>query len=346
MPKELPKLSRSPLDDLFSTQEQRDDEQLERVNIVDINDIDNFKNHPFYVRDDAAMEDLVDAIKSEGILMPCIIRPKANGRYEMISGHRRRHAALRLGISVLPCLVRNLSDYDATKLMVLSNQSRPYLLPSEKARSYGMYYDEMKKQAGRPKKNSDPLGPDFSKGRSSDLNLSPVGTNLRSDDELAQMVGESRNQIHRYLRIRKLIPELLQWVDNSVEKPADKDALQMALRPAVELSYLTENNQRTVLEFCNSSMLTPSHAQAIALRKMQNNNQFTAQAVYDLLQQEKPNQKEKVSLSVDKFNRYFPPDTSAKDIEKGIFKALDFYMEAKSREQVNRSAPQRDKLFK
>lgn len=329
MPKELPKLNRSPLDDLFSTQEQRDDEQLERVNIVDINDIDNFKNHPFYVRDDAAMEDLVEAIKSEGILMPCIIRPKANGRYEMISGHRRRHAALRLGISVLPCLVRNLSDYDATKLMVLSNQSRPYLLPSEKARSYGMYYDEMKKQ-----------------GQRSDLTSSPVGTKLRSDDELAQMVGESRNQIHRYLCIRKLIPEFLKMVDNSIEKPADKDALQMALRPAVELSYLTENNQRTVLEFCNSSMLTPSHAQAIALRKMQNNNQFTAQAVYDLLQQEKPNQKEKVSLSVDKFNRYFPPDTSAKDIEKGIFKALDFYMEAKSREQVNRSAPQRDKLFK
>ena len=325
MANELPKLDRSPLNDLFSTQEQRDDEQLERVNIIDINDIDNFKNHPFYVRDDKAMDDLVDAIKSEGILMPCIIRPLANGRYEMISGHRRRHAAMRIGMEYLPCLVRTLTDYDATKLMVLSNQSRPYLLPSEKAKSYGMYYDEMKKQ-----------------GKRVDLTSSPLGTKLRSDDELAQMVGESRNQIHRYLCIRKLIPELLQMVDNSVEKPDNPEALQMAMRPAVEMSYLTQNNQKIVLEFMQSSMITPSHAQTIKLRKMQDNNSFTPQTVYDLLQQEKPNQKEKVSLSVDKFNRYFPPDTSAKDIEKGIFQALDFYMEAKSREQVKRTEPKQN----
>lgn len=338
MAKELPKLDRSPLSDLFSTQEQRDDEHLERVNIIDINDIDNFKNHPFYVRDDKAMDDLVDAIKSEGILMPCIIRPIENGRYEMISGHRRRHAAMRIGMEHLPCLVRNLTDYDATKLMVLSNQSRPYLLPSEKAKSYGMYYDEMKKQPGRPKKNNlSPVGTDFLS--TTDITSSPTGTKLRSDDELAQMVGESRNQIHRYLCIRKLIPELLQMVDNSVEKPDDPEALQMAMRPAVEMSYLTQNNQKIVLEFMQSSMITPSHAQTIKLRKMQDNNSFTPQAVYDLLQQEKPNQKEKVSLSVDKFNRYFPPDTSAKDIEKGIFQALDFYMEAKSRGQVKQTEP-------
>lgn len=328
MPKELPKLSRSPLDDLFSTQEQRDDEQLERVNIVDINDIDSFKNHPYKVRDDAKMQELVDTISTNGILVPCIVRPKMNGRYEMIAGHRRKHAAMRAGIMQLPCLVRKLSDDEATILMVDSNSQREQILPSEKAFAYKMRLDAMNKQ-----------------GRRTDLTSVPVAQKLKnktSREELGELVGESQDQIRRYIRLTNLVPELLQWVDNSVEKPADKDALQMALRPAVELSYLTDNNQRIVLEFCQSSMLTPSHAQAITLRKMQNNNQFTAQAVYDLLQQEKPNQKEKVSLSVDKFNRYFPPDTSAKDIEKGIFKALDFYMEAKSRGQVKRTEPKQN----
>lgn len=313
----LPNLSRDSLDDLFTTQEQRDDEKLERVNVLQIDEIDNFTDHPYKVRDDAKMDELVDSIENYGIMVPCIVRPKDNGRYEMIAGHRRKHAALRAGVTQLPCIVRKLSDDEATILMVDSNSQREQLLPSEKAFAYKMRLDAMKRQ-----------------GQRSDLTSSPLATKLkkgRSDTELGELVGESKDQIRRYIRLTDLIPELLDAVDNSVEKPEDKDALRMALRPAVELSYLTPENQRVVLEFMKSSLTTPSHAQTILLRKMQDDHSFTPQAVFELLQQEKPNQKERVSLSIDKFNRYFPPNTSAKDIEKGIFRALDFYMEAKMR---------------
>lgn len=315
MAKDLPKLSRTSLDELFSTQEQRDDEQLERVNIININEIDNFENHPFKIRDDAKMDELVDTIRDNGVLVPCIVRPKQNGRYEMVAGHRRKHAALRAGLSQVPCLVRKLSDDEAVILMVDSNSQREQILPSEKAFAYKMKLEAMKKQ-----------------GQRSDLTSVPLAQKSKTSRELlGEQVGESQDQIRRYIRLTNLLPQILQMVDNGVEKPDDKDALCMALRPAVELSYLTPDNQCVVLEFMKSSLVTPSHAQTIVLRKMQNDNKFSPKAVYDLLQQEKPNQKEKVSLSVDKFNRYFPPNTSAKDIEKGIFKALDFYMEAKSR---------------
>ena len=313
----LPNLSRDSLDDLFTTQEQRDDEKLERVNVLQIDEIDNFTDHPYKVRDDAKMDELIDSIENYGIMVPCIVRPRDNGRYEMIAGHRRKHAALRAGITQLPCIVRKLSDDEATILMVDSNSQRWPLLTSEKAFAYKTRLDAMKRQ-----------------GQRSDLTSSPLATKLkkgRSDTELGELVGESKDQIRRYIRLTDLIPELLDAVDNSVEKPEDKDALRMALRPAVELSYLTPENQRVVLEFMKSSLTTPSHAQTILLRKMQDDHSFTPQAVFELLQQEKPNQKERVSLSIDKFNRYFPPNTSAKDIEKGIFRALDFYMEAKMR---------------
>lgn len=313
----LPNLSRDSLDDLFTTQEQRDDEKLERVNVLQIDEIDNFTDHPYKVRDDAKMDELVDSIENYGIMVPCIVRPKDNGRYEMIAGHRRKHAALRAGVTQLPCIVRKLSDDEATILMVDSNSQREQLLPSEKAYAYKMRLDAMKRQ-----------------GQRSDLTSVPVAQKLTSRAELGKAVGESQDQVRRYIRLTDLIPELLDAVDNSVEKPEDKDALRMALRPAVELSYLTQENQRVVWEFMKSSLTTPSHAQTILLRKMQDDHSFTPQAVFELLQQEKPNQKERVSLSIDKFNRYFPPNTSAKDIEKGIFRALDFYMEAKSREKI------------
>ena len=314
----LPNLSRDSLDDLFTTQEQRDDEKLERVNVLQIDEIDNFTDHPYKVRDDAKMDELIDSIENYGIMVPCIVRPKDNGRYEMIAGHRRKHAALRAGITQLPCIVRKLSDDEATILMVDSNSQREQLLPSEKAFAYKMRLDAMKRQAGRPvKKNGAPVEHHFS--------------GMKSRDILSEQVGESKEQVRRYIRLTDLIPELLECVDNSVEKPEDKDALRMALRPAVELSYLTPDNQRVVWEFMKSSLTTPSHAQTILLRKMQDDHSFTPQSVFELLQQEKPNQKERVSLSIDKFNRYFPPNTSAKDIEKGIFRALDFYMEAKMR---------------
>lgn len=322
MAKELPKLSRNSLDDLFSTQEQRDDEQLERVNIININEIDNFENHPFKIRDDAKMDELVDSIKDNGVLVPCIVRPKQNGRYEMIAGHRRKHAALRSGLEQVPSLVRKLSDDEAVILMVDSNSQRETILPSERAFAYKMKIEAMEHQ-----------------GYKSNSGLVETSsTSMKTRDIIAAKDGISGRQLSNYIRLTNLLPEILQMVDNSVEKPDDKNALCMAMRPAVELSYLTSDNQRTVLEFMQSSLLTPSHAQAIILRKMQDKNNFSAEAVYELLQQEKPNQKEKVSLSLDKFNRYFPPNTSAKDIEKGIFQALDFYMEAKSRNMEQQRA--------
>lgn len=328
MAKQLPHLNRDPLDDLFSTQADRDEEQLERVNLLQLDEIDGFPNHPFKVRDDIKMDELVDSIRDHGILVPCIVRPKENGRFEMVAGHRRRHAAMRAGVTAIPCLIRNLSDDEATIFMVDSNSQREQLLPSEKAFAYKMKLDAMKRQAGRPRKdNSAPVGPNL------------IGT--RSNQELAEESPDSKTQIQRYIRLTNLIPELLGAVDNSVEKPADKNAPCVAMRPAVELSYLTPENQRVVWEFMQTSLTTPSHAQTILLRKMQNDHSFTPQAVYELLQQEKPNQKERVSLSLDKFSRYFPPNTSARDIEKAIFRALDFYQKAKSKDQTQERMAQK-----
>ena len=266
MAKDLPKLSRTSLDELFSTQEQRDDEQLERVNIININEIDNFENHPFKIRDDAKMDELVDTIRDNGVLVPCIVRPKQNGRYEMVAGHRRKHAALRAGLSQVPCLVRKLSDDEAVILMVDSNSQREQILPSEKAFAYKMKYDAVKRQAGTR----------------TDLTGDPLGPRLKTSELIAKENNESATQIKRYIRLTNLLPQILQMVDNGVEKPDDKDALCMALRPAVELSYLTPDNQRVVLEFMKSSLVTPSHAQTIVLRKMQNDNKFSPKAVYDL----------------------------------------------------------------
>lgn len=325
MAKQLPHLSRDPFDDLFSTQEERDEEQLERVNLLQMDEIDGFPNHPFKVRDDVKMDELVDSIRDHGVLVPCIVRPKENGRFEMIAGHRRRHAALRAGLGTLPCLIRNLSDDEATIFMVDSNSQREQLLPSEKAFAYKMKLDAMKRQ-----------------GQRNDLTSAPLARKLKGKESaeiLGGQTGESKDQIRRYIRLTNLIPELLEAVDNSVEKPEDKDALRMALRPAVELSYLPPEHQRVVWEFMQSSLTTPSHAQTIILRKMETDHSFTPQAVYELLQQEKPNQKERVSLSLDKFSRYFPPNTSAREIEKTIFRALDFYQKAKGREPIQDTKP-------
>lgn len=325
MAKELPKISATnPLDDLFSTENDRQSALQERVINLDINEIESFKNHPFHVRDNADMEELVDSIKENGLLEPCIVRPSSNGKYEMISGHRRKHAAIRAGITTIPCIVRNLDDNQATILMVDSNKHRPYLLPSEKAFAYRMRLEAMKQQ-----------------GKRTDLTSRPVGEKLseqRSGEILADSVGESERQIQRYIRLTYLIPELLQMVDNSVEKPDDKFALAVAMRPAVELSYLTPDNQRTVLSYMEDALITPSHAQTIILRNMQKEGNLTAASVYNLLSEEKPNQKASEKISVSKFSRYFPAETSAATIEKEIFKALDFYREHYKQLSDNRSA--------
>lgn len=318
MAKELPKLTLNPLDELFSTEQDRSDANLERVQILRCEEFDSFPEHPFKVREDAEMAELIELIRENGVLIPCIARPKPNGRYEMISGHRRRHAAIRLGIESIPCIVRNLDDAQATALMVLSNKHRPYHLPSEKAKSYKMLLDSMKAQ-----------------GKRTDLTSTPLARKLERGKESAELIGESmgdsKDQVRRYIRLTYLLPEILQMVDNSVEKPKEPEALSMAMRPAVELSYLTPENQRIVLGFMQDTLSTPSHAQAIQLRKMQDNGILTAQEIYNLLSQEKPNQKSSAKISMNKFSRFFPPRTSAEDMEKEILKALDFYMRAKEK---------------
>lgn len=322
MAKELPKISATnPLDDLFSTENDRQGAAQERVINLDISEIESFKNHPFQVRDNADMEELVDSIKENGLLEPCIVRPTSNGKYEMISGHRRKHAAIRAGITTIPCIVRNLDDNQATILMVDSNKHRPYLLPSEKAFAYRMRLEAMNSQ-----------------GKRTDLTSVPVAQKSTSREQLGKEVGESQDQIRRYVRLTYLIPELLQMVDNSVEKPDDKFALAVAMRPAVELSYLTPDNQRTVLSYMEDALITPSHAQTIILRNMQKEGNLTAASVYNLLSEEKPNQKASEKISVSKFSRYFPAETSAATIEKEIFKALDFYREHHKQLSDNRSA--------
>ncbi len=324
MTKPLPNLNiTNPFDnsyeELFSTEEQRQAEAQERIVQLRCDEIDQFINHPFKVRDNLEMFELANSISENGVMVPCVVRPKENGRYEMVSGHRRRHAALLAGIETIPAIVRNLSDEQATILMVDSNlRSREKILPSEKAFAYKAKLSVMKRQAGRPtKENMSPLATNFPKGR--------------SDVELAEQVGESKDQIHRYIRLTNLIPELLQMVDNSIEKPNNPEALQMALRPAVELSYLSEANQRLVLEFMESSFSTPSHAQAIQLRNMAKQGVLTANNIYELLSEAKPNQKPSQKISVDKFRRYFPPNSSTDYIEKEIIKALDFYQKAQHR---------------
>lgn len=312
---ELPKINISnPLDELFSTEEERQSSQQERIVTIDCNEIDSFQNHPFKVRDNQDMDELIESIQKNGVIMPCIVRPKENGRYEMVSGHRRKHAAIRAGLDSLPCIVRDLDDIQATILMVDSNAHRPYILPSEKAYSYRMKLEAMNRQ-----------------GQRTDLTSTPLVSKSRTNEELGNQVGESREQVRRYIRLTHLIPELLQMVDNSVEKPIEAEALSMAMRPAVELSYLTPENQKIVLDFMQDTLSTPSHAQAIQLREMQNKGILNPQGIYDLLAQEKPNQKQSSKIPINRFSRYFPPNTSAEDIEKGIFKALDFYQKAKER---------------
>lgn len=311
---ELPKINISnPLDELFSTEEERQSSQQERIVTIDCNEIDSFQKHPFKVRDNQDMDELIESIQKNGVIMPCIVRPKENGRYEMVSGHRRKHAAIRAGLNSLPCIVRDLDDIQATILMVDSNAHRPYILPSEKAYAYKMRLEAMKRQGFR-----------------SDLTSAPVGQKF-SVEQIAENSTDSKTQIQRYVRLTYLIPELLQMVDNSVEKPIEAEALSMAMRPAVELSYLSPENQKIVLDFMQDTLSTPSHAQAIQLREMQKKGILNPQGIYDLLAQEKPNQKPSSKIPINRFSRYFPPNTSAEDIEKGIFKALDFYQKAKER---------------
>lgn len=302
------------VDDLFSTEEERAEATLEKVIHLSPSEISDFPNHPFKVRMDAAMREMTESVRQYGVLVPALVRPKSEGGYEMVAGHRRKKAADLVGLTELPCIVRQLTDEEATIIMVDSNLQREQILPSEKAFAYKMKLDAMRRQAGRPRKdNSAPLGPNL------------IGT--RSNLELAAESPDSKTQIQRYIRLTYLIPEILELVDNSVLK--EPDMLQIAMRPAVELSYLRKEEQADLLAIMDELDCTPSHAQAIKMRRMSEaktgGERLAKDALVSIMREEKPNQKEQFKIPKEKISRFFAPGTPAQKIEDTIVKALELY---------------------
>ena len=294
--------------DLFSTQEERDNAQRSYVTDLTAAEISDFPNHPFKVRMDQSMVELADSVKQYGVLVPSLVRPMPNGSYQMVSGHRRKRAAELAGLPTVPCIIRELTDDEAIIVMVDSNLQREQILPSEKAFAYKMKFEAMTRQ-----------------GQRRDLTSSPLGTKLgmRSNQELAEQSPDSKTQIHRYICLTNLIPELLDMVDNSVLKEAGK--LQMALRPAVELSYLPEAEQIALLEVMESEDRTPSHAQAIKMRTFSEQGKLSPDVILSIMQEEKPNQVEQFKIPRERIDKFFKPGTPAQKIEDTIVKALELY---------------------
>lgn len=305
------------VDSLFTTQEERNIASQPRVQEIPVDQIDDFPNHPFKVRMDESMMEMADSVKQHGILVPVIVRPKEGGRYEMIAGHRRKLACTLIAKLHLPCIVRELTDEEATVIMVDSNLQREQLLPSEKAFAYKMKLEAMRRQAGRPSRdNSATLLQNFSGKTSREL--------------LAEQAGESHEQVRKYIRLTSLIPEILDLVDNSVLK--EKDKLQIALRPAVELSYLTQQEQHDLYETMTTEDCTPSHVQAMKMRKLSEEGRLNMDVIFSIMQEEKPNQKEQFKIPKERISKFFAPGTPAQKIEDTIVKALDFYRK-RQREQ-------------
>ena len=301
------------VDELFTTQEIREDAKLERVVNLSPAEISDFPNHPFKVRMDEEMLQMAESVKQHGVLVPVLVRPKENGGYEMVSGHRRKCAAELAEMSEIPCIVRNLTDDEAVIVMVDSNLQRETILPSEKAFAYKMKLEAMKRQGYRTDLTSAPLGPKL------------IGT--RSNLELAVESPDGKTQIQRYIRLTNLIPDLLDLVDNTVLK--EKDKLQMALRPAVELSYLKKSEQEDLFHIITESDCTPSHAQAIKMRKMseakERDERLDKDVFLSIMEEEKPNQVEQFKIPKERISKYFAPGTPAQKIEDTIVKALELY---------------------
>ena len=302
------------VDDLFSTEEERAEARLEKVVNLSPSEISDFPNHPFKVRMDAAMQEMTESVKQYGVLVPALVRPKRSGGYELVAGHRRKKAVDLAGLAEIPCIVRQLTDDEATIIMVDSNLQREQILPSEKAFAYKMKLDAMKRQAGRPRKdNSAPVGPNL------------IGT--RSNLELAAESPDSKTQIQRYIRLTHLIPEILELVDNSVLK--DQEMLQIAMRPAVELSYLRKEEQADLFAIMDEMDCTPSHAQAIKMRRMSEaktgDERLSKDAMAVIMEEEKGNQKEQFKIPKEKISRFFAPGTPTQKIEDTIVKALELY---------------------
>ena len=287
------------LDDLFTTQAQRDEEQLSKIRDIPLELIDDFPDHPFKVRDDEDMMQLVESVKERGVITPATVRQKEDSRYELVSGHRRKRACELAGFETLRSEIVDLNRDEATILMVESNFQRSEILPSEKAFAYKMRLEAMKRQAGRPRKE----------------NVSPVGTNLRTDEQIAQETGDSRNQIHRYVRLTNLVPELLEFVDEG----------RIKMRPAVELSYLDEDCQRDVVDEIDLNDATPSHDQTIRMRKLFSEGNLTTEAIHAVMSEEKPNQKEKIVLRGDRVRQLIPKNIPVSQTEDFVCKALEHY---------------------
>lgn len=306
-------LGMTPLDDLFSTDESRAEAQLEKVVTLNPADISDFPNHPFKVKRDEAMAEMVDSVKQYGVLVPALVRPKADGGYEMVAGHRRKCAATLAGITEMPCIVRSLTDDEATIIMVDSNLQRETILPSEKAFAYKMKLEAMKRQAGRPsKENLRPLGPNL------------IGT--RSDEQLAKDSPDSARQIQRYIRLSELIPSVLDMVDSG----------KIAFRPAVELSYLSKEQQQSLYDTMECEDCTPSLAQAIKMKAFSRDGKLTEEVILSIMKEEKPNQREQFKMPKERISKYFAPGTPAQKIEDTIIKALELYRKRERQREMER----------
>lgn len=288
----------TPLDELFETDESLTEKRLEKIVHLNTEDLEPFCNHPFQVRDDAEMAKLSESVKKFGVINPVIVRPKLNGRYELISGHRRKRACELAGLCKIPVIIRDMTDDQAILFMVDSNMQRENLLPSEKAWAYKMKMEALKRQ-----------------NNLKDQSASQVGTHLRSDEILAQQVGESRNQVQRYIHLTELIPELMRMVDEK----------KIGIGPAYELSFLEPEEQKYVLDNIMSENATPSLAQAKNFKMLSQQNRLDEDEVYSVLRQEKPNQREQIKISRDELRKYFPADFTPQKIKDCIFRALDLY---------------------
>ena len=297
-------------DELFMNDAERKENKLPRIYDVPISEIDDFPDHPFKVKVDEDMDQLVQSIKERGIITPVTLRPKEDGRYEIVSGHRRKKACELAGLDTVKAEVREMTRDEAIILMVESNLQRSTILPSEKAFSYKMRLEAMKRQAGRP----------------SQENYSPLGNNslgTKSSDEMAEEVGESKNTIFRYIRLTELIPELLQLVDES----------RIAFRPAVELSYLKKEEQAALLEEISYTDATPSLAQAIKMKKFSNEGKLSHEVIESIMSEEKPNQKEKINIKYEDARKFIPASVPYNKTGDYIMKALEYYHRYQERQK-------------
>lgn len=294
-------------DDVFLSDKKREEDNAEKVINIHIEDIIDFPNHPFKVKEDDEMLDLIDSVSRVGIISPVIVRPKDDGKFEMVAGHRRKYASIKNEIKTLPCLSRNLTDDEAVIIMVDTNlKQRQHILPSEKAWAYKLKYDAIKRQ-----------------GKRTDLTSGPVGQKLNSIQKISNESRDSVKQIQRYIRLTNLIDPILDMVDEN----------KIAMRPAVELSYLSSKEQACLYEFMELNDCTPTHDQAIRMRKLHDGNELSNDKIQEIMTEQKPNQVDKVKITKSRITKFFSPKTSAKEMEDEIIRALEFYQRYKNRKR-------------